>query len=293
MKASGTYVFWAAYFLAAALCQVLAGDFPETLFGFPANAAVMLLWAVGLMVLFKEKRSSRLVSMLLSKQSTFVLIGAFAATCLIQGFSAERLSGTWWFIAAAFAFLSHLFLVLLRGMQMKRPHKLRFFLNHAGLLAALAGGFFGSPDAMEWKALAQPGTPVREAVADDGSLVPAEYRLQLDSLEINSYDNGVPKDFRAFLTDETGRDIALRVNHPFRLSWQDDLYLSGVHVSEVGGERVCILQIVRQPWKYMEFAGILMLLCGCMLLFLQGTGQRKAQDMALRTDDKGGRDLCA
>lgn len=276
MKTLGTYVFWAAYFLVAVLCQALAGDFPSAFFGFPANAAVMLLWAVALWVLFREKRDSRFVTMLLSRRSTFTLLGAFAAACLIQGFSAESRTETWWFIAAVFALLSHLFLVLLRGMQKKRPYRLRFFLNHAGLLAALAGGFFGSPDTMEWKAVAETGTTVREAVTDDGSPTALGYGLQLSKLEISSYENGVPKDYRAFITDGNGKNMVLRVNHPLRLSWQDDLYLSGVLAAEGSGTEACILQIVRHPWKYLEFAGVLMLLCGSILLFLQGSGAGRA-----------------
>ena len=66
-------------------------------------------------------------------------------------------------------------------------------------------------------------------------------------------------------------EVSLRVNEPYALSLVDDLYLVDYeHVSE--GETVgyCILEIVRQPWKYMQWVGICMMMLGSVLLFAQG-----------------------
>ena len=54
----GIYVFWALYFLAAVVCQILTGDFPSAFFAFPVNAAFMLLWMAVLWVLFREKKTA-------------------------------------------------------------------------------------------------------------------------------------------------------------------------------------------------------------------------------------------
>lgn len=172
------YIFWAVYIAVAVVCQIIFGDFPSGFFGFPVNAAVMLLWLAVLWVMFREKRDSAPVRLLLSRQTTLVLIGVFIAACLVQGFSRSRLTGSWWFVAVLFALLSHIFLVLLRGMSHPRPYRLRFFLNHAGLFLALAGGMFGSPDNRDWRTVAVTEAPAREAVDIDGHRTALEHSFR-------------------------------------------------------------------------------------------------------------------
>lgn len=258
------YIFWAVYIAVAVVCQIIFGDFPSGFFGFPVNAAVMLLWLAVLWVMFREKRDSAPVRLLLSRQTTLVLIGVFIAACLVQGFSRSRLTGSWWFVAVLFALLSHIFLVLLRGMSHPRPYRLRFFLNHAGLFLALAGGMFGSPDNRDWRTVAVTEAPAREAVDIDGHRTALEHSFRLVDLKVESYENGAPRNYEATVMIDEEKEAVLKVNHPCRLSWKDDLYLSGI---KEGG---CILQVVRHPWKYMEFIGIIMLLAGAVLVFLQG-----------------------
>lgn len=257
-------VFWGAYVAAAVICQVLFGDFPAQFFVFPVNAAAMLLWMAVLWVLYREKRGSAAVRLLLARETTLTLIGIFIAACLIQGFCASELTGSWWFIAVLFAFLSHIFLVLLRGMSHPRPFRLRFFLNHAGLFIALAGGMFGSPDTKDWRTVAGFDGPVREAVDIAGHRTALDCDFQLVDWDVESYDNGAPKSYEAEVRIDGKKDIVLKVNHPYRLSWRDDLYLSGLN------EGGCVLQVVRHPWKYAEFLGVAMLLAGAFLVFLQG-----------------------
>lgn len=257
-------LIWICYAAAAVIVQAAAGDFPSGFFEFPVNAAVMLLWIAVLWVLFREKRDSAFMKLMLSMETTLSLIGLFIAACLAQGFSASRLTGSWWFIAILLAFLSHIFVVLLRGMSHPRPRKLRFFLNHAGLFLALAGGLFGSPDTMDWRTLAVIDRPSREAYDMAGHQTALDHEFQLVDRDMESYVNGAPKSYRATVRIDGEKDAVLEVNHPYRLSWKDDLYLSGFN------PQGCILQVVRHPWKYIEAAGILMLLSGAVLVFLQG-----------------------
>lgn len=262
------YVFWAVYLAVAVCCQIFFGDFPSGFFVFPVNAAVMLLWLAVMWVLFKEKRNSALMKLLLSRETTLTLIGIFIVACLIQGFSSVKLTGSWWFIAVLFALLSHIFLVLLRGMGHPRPYRLRFFLNHAGLFLALAGGLFGSPDMRDWRAVARPEVPVREAIDMEGHRMALDHSFRLVDWKMESYGNGAPKNYEATVNIDGEKDVVLKVNHPYRLSWKEDLYLSGFN------DNGCILQVVRHPWKYAEFLGIVMLLAGAVLVFLQGPARQ-------------------
>ena len=59
----------------------------------------------------------------------------------------------------------------------------------------------------------------------------------------------------------------LRVNHPYQIRFGEDLYLSGY---DTVSQEYCILQIVREPWRYVTLAGIIMILAGALLLFIGG-----------------------
>ena len=277
--------FWTVYIALACGCQYFFGDFPSSFFAFPVNIAVMLLWLAVLWVLFKEKRDSAVSSVLLSFHTTVILLFAFLAACLVQGFSSVKLTGTWWFTAIVFALLSHLFMVIIRGSIRPRPFRARFLLNHAGLFLALAGGLFGSPDTQRWRTIVKLAEPVTEAVDTDGNLIRMPYRLQLTGFCVDSYRDGRPGNYEVTLTADDGTDIVLKVNHPYCLSWKDDLYLAGIKdVTDSGYGPVagsCIVEIVRQPWKYAQMAGILMLAAGAALLFIQGPAGRPRR----RTDD--------
>ena len=58
----------------------------------------------------------------------------------------------------------------------------------------------------------------------------------------------------------------------------EDIYLTGYDVTKGNESEYCILQVVKQPWKYIIVAGILMMLAGAILLFINGP----------KTDDKLG-----
>lgn len=278
-----TCVLWAAYLAVAVVCQALSGNFPSGFFVFPVNAAVMLLWLAVLWVMFREKRESAAIRLMLSRETTMMLIGTFIAVCLIQGLSPVRLTGSWWFVAVLFALLSHIFLVLLRGMGHPRPFRLRFFLNHAGLFIALAAGMFGSPDTREWRTVAGPGVPVSEAVDMSGKPALLDYVFRLDDWDMEAYSSGAAKSYTAVVNIDGEREAVLKVNHPYRLSWRDDLYLSGFN------ESGCILQIVRHPWKYAEFLGIIMLLAGAVLIFLQGPAGAAKTDASVHYERRKGK----
>ena len=48
----------------------------------------------------------------------------------------------------------------------------------------------------------------------------------------------------------------------------EDIYLVGV------SEGSCVLQIVREPWRYFALAGVIMMLAGAFLLFVNGPNKR-------------------
>lgn len=268
----GIWIFWTGYFTLAAVLQLLSGDFPSSFFEFPVNVASLLLWVSVIWVIFREYPESAAGALLASRQTTCITLCAFLTVCIVQGLSPVKVTGTWWFIAAVFALISHLLMVLLRGALRPRSHWTRFILNHGGLLLALAAGLFGSPDTKEWRTVADMLHGTARAVDEHGHLAGLQHELRLEGVSADSYSNGVPKNYEATVLLDSTESIILRVNHPYALSWRDDMYLAGVNGISDGETQTCscIIQIVRHPWKYAEWAGIIMLMAGSAMLFLSG-----------------------
>ena len=91
---------------------------------------------------------------------------------------------------------------------------------------------------------------------------------------MDTYENGSPSEYRA-LMDIDGREVTLKVNHPYSRRLGEDIYLIGYDVSAGAESRYCVIQIVKDPWKYGVVSGIVMMLLGALLLFINGP--RRAQ----------------
>lgn len=72
----------------------------------------------------------------------------------------------------------------------------------------------------------------------------------------------------------SGLPARLEVNHPYAASWGEQYYLTSYDMQS-GQPQYCVVQIVREPLKYLMLAGIIMMLCGACLLFLAGPNAQK------------------
>lgn len=267
------YLCGGAYFGAAVLLQLLVGDVPLELFAFPVNAAVLMLWAVVLWVLYREKRHSQLVSALLDIRATFLLIGIFLLSCLVAGLTEHRVTASWWFSASLLALLSHLLMVIYRGAGLRRANPVRFALNHVGLFLLLAGGFFGNADLREWRVRAMEGEQVLEMYDMAGGSITLGNGLRIMRVHAGYYPDGMPQSYEATVM-VNDKEVTLRVNEPYALSWCDELYLIGYEHHAQGEPASCMLQLVRQPWRMVQWLGIWMILTGSVLIFIQGVGRK-------------------
>lgn len=268
-------------FLALALTlQFLTGDFPVQFFAFPLNLILALLWAGGILYIWNHKRKSLFVSFFLSRGATFTAIILFATFCLVIGLTGMRLLvRTWLFVAFMFYFQTVLLFVLLRGWRTSSADdacrgtvRWRFLLNHAGLLLAVSSAFWGAPDSKELRLQTYRDIPVREAYAMDGTVSWLPYEIILKDFDVETYENGIPSMYAADVIVD-GKSVVLKVNHPYSISFGEDIYLSGYDSMSGAESEYCILQIVREPWKYGAAAGIIMMLAGALMLFAAGPGK--------------------
>ncbi len=239
---------------------------------FPLNVIFAVAWLSTLLFLYRSKRGSTTVKFLLSMRATTLSIVATIVGAIGIAFI-PNFSTTYPFIAILLFVQSHLALVIIRGYRNSLGIRWRFLLNHAGLWLALFAGFWGAADTQDIRVQAFKDAPTREAFYKDGGSTFLDYNVRLLSFDVDYFANGTPSHYEAAVT--LGSDTAtLRVNHPYALNFFEDVYLIGYDTSRGSDTQYCIIQIIREPWKAALFAGILMMLAGAMLLFIQGAKRR-------------------
>lgn len=238
-------------------------------FAFPVNLVFALLWLASGILLWKRAPKSSVSRFLLSQTATVSSIILLLAAGLWIGFSGDRdFSSHPVFILILIYLQTVLLLVFLRGWR--KPSGIirwRFLFVHAGLLLAIGSAFWGAPDSEELRLKLSEGDTSTEAFRADGSTRWLNYELGLDSLKIDFDKDNVPVMISADIRVDD-KVVNVGVNQPYAISLGEDVYIASFDRNDGGNS--CVLQIVREPWKYFALAGIIMLLFGAFLLFVQG-----------------------
>ena len=282
------YVYVAIYIVLATVIQLLTGNFPVSFLAFPLNIVFAVIWLFLLWSLYKEYRHIKLTRFLSAPKTSALSIGLFICGCLVIGLF-PQLSDTeanmregilgslgcynfmtsWIFIAILLLVLSNLAMITFHAYRYRKHSRWRFILNHAGLWLALFAGFLGSSDTLTLRIPIYKGEPTREAFDMNGAAYYLDYEMALNSFAVEYYPNGSPSRFAANV--RLGKEkVLLEVNHPYSYRWGEDVYLTGYDVARGNESFYCILQVVKQPWKYITVTGILMMLAGAVLLFIKG-----------------------
>lgn len=282
------YVYVTGYFVLAAIIQLFTGNFPLPFMAFPLNIVFAVIWLFLLWRLYKEGKKMSFTRFLLSPGTCILSILLFIAGCLVIGLfpqlsEAEASARTgilaslgcynfmtsWVFIAVLFLLLSNLAMITFHACYNRKNIRGRFLLNHVGLWLALFAGFFGSSDTQVLRIPLYKGEPAREAYDMNGVSYHLDYEMELRSFSVEYYANGRPSRFAAEVRLGDEKTI-LEVNHPYSYRLGEDVYLTGYDMASGNNSNYCILQVVLQPWKYVTVAGILMMLAGAVLLFING-----------------------
>ncbi|WP_195473070.1 cytochrome c biogenesis protein ResB [Bacteroides xylanisolvens] len=282
------YIYTTGYILLAIAMQLFTGNFPVSFLSFPLNIIFAGIWLVMLWILHKEYKKSFFTRLLCSPQTSVLSIGLFISGCLVIGLlpqlsdiSAKNREGilaqlgcynfmtSWIFIAILFLLLSNLGMITIHAFQHRKRARWRFILNHAGLWLALFAGFLGSSDTQTLRIPIYRSEPAHEAFDMNGTSHYLDYEIELNSFTVEYYPNRRPSRFAANVRLGNKKAV-LEVNHPYAYRLGEDVYLTGYDVMKGSESEYCILQVVKQPWKYVIVAGILMMLAGAVLLFING-----------------------
>lgn len=252
------------------LVEVCLGNFPIDIFRFPLNALVLALWTTIMTMLYRGRAHSACARFMLSREATWLSLGMVVAIGITLGLQRNPSSTAWPTVCSLLFVLSHLQLVILRGWRTKRGIRWRFCLTHIGLLLALGAGFWGAPDREQLRAPVQ-RYPSNDAYTMEGEERRLPYTLELKDYCIEQSENGTPTHYEAQVMVD-GTMVTLRVNHPYARTISEKIYLVSFPTSP-SGERYAILEIVSEPWQWLSATGIIMLLAGAMMLFVQGPSQ--------------------
>ena len=232
------------------------------IFAFPLNVILLLIWTGAVITSWRNARQSAFVRFMLRPAATITAIAITLIFSLIIGITGyTSLVTSCAFIFVLLYFQIVLAYVILRGWRRNGNVRWRFVFLHFGLLLAVASSFWSAPDNMTYRTKAVKDTPVSEVYTADGKREWLEYEIELKGLDSERAD---------VIVD--GHRVNLEVNHPYSVSLAETVYLTGID-KKYGDS--CVLQIVYEPCRYVTLAGIVMMLIGAMLLFINGPRKSK------------------
>ena len=249
------------------VAQLCLGNFPVDLFCFPLNIFVLALWMMLITMMYRDRANNACSRFMLSREATWLSLAIMVALGVTLGLEREPSTTAWPVILAIFFVLTHICFIVLRGWRNAKGIRWRFCLVHIGLLLALGAGFWGAPDRQQLR-MAVHRYPSNEAYTMEGELSPTPYSIELHSFHMEHADNGAPTHYEAQILLDS-KKVMLKVNHPYSRTLSEKIYLVSFGTSPYG-ERYAVIEIVNEPWQWLSATGIIMLIAGAILLFVQG-----------------------
>lgn len=264
------------------LVEVCLGSFPVGIFRFPLNIVVLALWILLLAMMYRDRANNVCARFMLSREATWLSLAMVVAIGIALGLQRNPSSTAWPTVCSLLFVLSHLQLVILRGWRNQKGIRWRFCLTHIGLFLALGAGFWGAPDREQLRTPVH-RYPSNEAYTMEGAERRLPYTLELKDFCIEQSENGTPTHYEAQVMVD-GTVVTLRVNHPYARTISEKIYLVSFSTSP-SGERYAIVEIVSEPWQWLSATGIILLIAGAMLLFIQGPFKLKDESGKLKVEN--------
>ncbi|MBQ2598223.1 MAG: cytochrome c biogenesis protein ResB [Bacteroidales bacterium] len=285
---------------AGILLQVFAGPFPWERLAFPRNLILLALFLLLLVLLYAFRRKVRLFAWMVRLDAAVPALCYCLGLTLVLGLVRQsgegggipwlsRMLDFWPFVLSYAWLLTLLGLVSVKHLLLFRLREIPFLLNHAGLFLALACGALGSPDRQDLFMTVTEGTLATTAEDADGAVHTPGISVELHDfiMELYPLQPGarmqMPKRFASEITlfDREGKvcDAVIEVNKPLKAAgWTIYQY---DYDAQAGPEsRISVLELVRDPWQPFVLAGILMMLCGALCLFLFMAPRPKKEEVA-------------
>lgn len=273
--------------------QWVLGNIRPEWFAFPLNGALWLAGLVLVGVAVREKPASAFVRFLRSPRLACGLCAALVGVCTIGGFTPQHPSHeetdpvSWWTrlgwhqFSTSWQLVGLLTIVLLQlavivCLRLRQPQPWKrngaFLWTHAGCFLALSAGMAGSADVSCLRTVVDAAHDQRIAYREDGAgkVLPFTLRLLDFRVERTASDHSVCQ--YAARVAVNGHPEQLAVNAPHAVDFFTDLYLvsydpefeTATPASPHSG--YVVLQVVRQPWKWLQLSGFILWAIGGIAL---------------------------
>ena len=285
---------------AGILLQVFAGPFPWARLAFPVNAVLLALFLLLLVLLYAFRRKVRFFAWMMRLDAAVPALCYVLGLTIVLGLVRQREEGGgipwlsqmldfWPFVLSYIWLMTLLGLVTLKQVLFFSWRSIPLQLNHLGLFLALACGALGAPDMQDLFMTVTEGTLATTAEDADGAVHTSGISVELHDfiMELYPLQPGarmqMPKRFASEITlfDREGKvcDAVIEVNKPLKAAgWTIYQY---DYDAQAGPEsRISVLELVRDPWQPFVLAGILMMLCGALCLFLFMAPRPKKEEVA-------------
>ena len=254
--------------------DMFAGAFPMEIFRFPVNILASILWFVATLEIYRRREGSSFSRYMLSMRATILSIALLATIGIVLGLKSKADGASYTIVVALLFVLTHLALITLRGCRNNRGIRWRFLANHLGLMIALGAALWGAPDREALRSVVTKDRATNEAYNDEGEIKLLDFEMQLVGFDAEFYDNGRPESYEATIAID-GKEHRIRVNKPYMRTPAESIYLISYDMEQPSDARYCIVESVREPWRWAIAVGIGLLIVGAAMMFLQGPKTEK------------------
>jgi len=183
-------------------------------------------------------------------------------------------TSSWIFVGVIIWFLIVLSAVLIRRIATTKLFNIQnitFLLSHFGLWLAVMAGLFGNADQQNMRMIINKSGFINTCYSEKREAITLPFSVVLNKFEVEYYDTGDPSRYCASITineDNSFIKDKIEINHPIRYG-KYDIYLQSYDSSKGNETSYCLLQIVKQPWKWLIFSGIILMILGALLSFIK------------------------
>ena len=277
------FIFGGALALTGLVLQIILGPVDWGLLAAPVNLILLAIFLAFVAAAFIFKNKVSFFSWLGSPAAAVPSIAWALGLTIVMGLTAQIPSKGWFGNMVSFwpFVLCYIWLTVVVGLvalnhitRLGRSWKeIPAVLNHLGLFLTLVCATLGSSDKRELLMTLNEGETVTTASTEDGTTYDTGLSVRLDDFTMETWPNGMPKRFASdvVVKGKSGKEIAavIEVNKPLKVDgWKMYQY---DYDSEAGVEsKKSVLQMVKDPWLPLVYAGIFTMLAGAFLMMIVG-----------------------
>lgn len=191
----------AGLFLIGFLLQLSVGGIDWSLFAYPVNMIVLVVYIIGLIVMHLLRKRVYLFGWLSHYSAAVSALLWVVVMTVVMGLIRQAPSGStngdllgfsqmissWPFVLLYFWMVTALGLTILRASFPFRVRRLSFLLNHIGLFIALITATLGNADMQRLKMTTQIGNAEWRASDDKGQVIELPLAIELKNFTIDEY----------------------------------------------------------------------------------------------------------